>query len=155
MKQSPDDVTQFHSVDHTTNPAFFAQFMDTSHAEPTAQSYKQEMMEQLAVKIGATILDVGCGTGQDALDLAQAVGPHGRVIGIDSSETMLQEARARAVQAQLPVEYVRASATQLPFADASFDGCQASRVLGHLRDPKMAVAQIVRGVLPSAPVVGT
>ena len=60
MKQSPDDVTQFHSVDHTTNPAFFAQFMDTSHAQPTAQSYKQAIMEQLAVKIGATILDIGC-----------------------------------------------------------------------------------------------
>jgi ubiquinone/menaquinone biosynthesis C-methylase UbiE len=153
MKQSPDDVTQFHSVDHTTNPAFFAQFMDTSHAQPTAQSYKQAIMEQLAVKIGATILDIGCGTGQDALDLAQAVGPHGRVIGIDSSETMLQGARARAAQAQLPVEYVRASATQLPFADASFDGCQASRVLGHLRDPKLAVAEMVRVVRPGARVV--
>lgn len=153
MKKPADDVTQFHSVDHTTNPTSFVQFMDTSHAQPTAQSYKQAIMEQLAVKIGATILDVGCGTGQDALDLAQAVGPHGRVIGIDSSETMLQEARARAAQAQLPVEYVRASATQLPFADASFDGCQASRVLGHLREPKLAVAEMVRVVRPGARVV--
>ncbi len=45
-------------------------------------------MEQLALREGATILDVGCGAGQDALDLAQAVGPHGRVIGIDSSERL-------------------------------------------------------------------
>jgi cyclopropane fatty-acyl-phospholipid synthase-like methyltransferase len=61
MKQSPDDVTQFHSVAHTTNPVCFAQFMDTSHTQPTEQSYKQEIMEQLAVQKGATILDVGCG----------------------------------------------------------------------------------------------
>lgn len=153
MKKPADDVTQFHSVDHTTNPTSFVQFMDTSHAQPTAQSYKQAIMEQLALKVGATILDVGCGTGQDALDLAQAVGPHGRVIGIDSSETMLQQARARATQAQLPVEYVLADATQLPFADASFDGCQASRVLGHLSEPKLAVAEMVRVVRPGARVV--
>ncbi len=153
MKKPTDDVTQFHSVDHTTNPTSFVQFMDTSHAQPAAQSYKQAIMEQLAVKSGATILDVGCGTGQDALDLAQAVGPHGRVIGIDSSETMVQEARARASQAQLPVEYVLADTTQLPFADASFDGCQASRVLGHVRDPKLAVAEMVRVARTGARIV--
>lgn len=153
MKKPANDVTQFHSVDHTTNPTSFMQFMETSHAQPTAQSYKQAIMEQLAVKIGAAILDVGCGTGQDALALAQAVGPQGRVIGIDNSETMLQEARARATQAQLPVEYVLADATHLPFADASFDGCQASRVFGHVREPKLAVAEMVRVARPGARVV--
>ena len=153
MKQSPDDATQFHSVDHTPNPAFFAQFMNTSHAQPTAQSYKQAIMEQLAVKSGATILDVGCGTGQDTLDLAQAVGPDGRVVGVDSSETMLQEARQRLAQTQLPVEYVLADAIQLPFADESFDGCQAARVLGHLREPERAVAEMVRVARPGARVV--
>lgn len=49
MKKPINDVTQFHSVDQTTNPTAFVQFMDTSHALPTAQSYKQEMMEQLAL----------------------------------------------------------------------------------------------------------
>src|SRR5260370_30994080 len=103
MKQSSDDVTQFHSVDHTTNPAFFAQFMDTSHAQPTAQSYKQAIMEQLAISIGATILDIGCGIGQDPHDLARAAGPHGRVIGIDNSQNMLQRACARAAPAAPPL----------------------------------------------------
>lgn len=153
MKKPADDVTQFHSVDQTTNPAFFTQFMDTSHAQPTAQSYKQIIMEQLALQEGATILDVGCGTGQDSLDLARAVGPHGRVVGVDNSETMLQEARTRAANAQLPAEYVLADAMHLPFADASFDGCQASRVLGHLREPDQALAEMVRVARPGARVV--
>lgn len=144
MKKPDDDVTQFHSVDHTTNPTSFVQFMETSHAQPTAQSYKQIIMEQLALQEDATILDVGCGTGQDTLDLAQAVGPRGRVIGVDNSETMLEAARARAAQMQLPVEYVLADATQLPFADASFDACLASRVFGHLREPERALAEMVR-----------
>ena len=153
MTQPVDNVAQFHSVDQATNPAFFAQFMDTSHALATAQSYKQAIMEQLAIQEGAAILDVGCGTGQDTQDLARAVGPGGRVIGIDSSATMLQEARARVVNMQLPVEYVLADATQLPFANASFDGCQASRVLGHLREPDKALAEIVRVARPGARIV--
>ena len=153
MKKLTDDITQFHSVDHTTNPTSFVQFMETSHAQPTAPSYKQVIMEQLAVSVGATILDVGCGTGQDALDLAQAVGPHGRVVGVDRSETMLEAARARAAQAQLPVEYILAEASQLPFADASFDGCQASRVLGHLHEPERALAEMVRVARPGARIV--
>ncbi len=153
MKKPIDDVTQFHSVDQATNPAFFPQFMDTSHAQLTAQRYKRMMMEHLAIREGATILDVGCGTGQDTLDLAQAVGPGGRVIGVDSSETMLQEARARAANAQISVEYVLADAAHLPFADASFDGCQASRVLGHLCEPELAVAEMVRVARPGARIV--
>ncbi len=153
MKKPIDDVTQFHSVDQTTNPAFFTQFMGASHAQQTAQSYKQTIMEQLALQEGAMILDVGCGSGQDALDLARAVGPRGRVVGIDKSETMLQEARVCAEQAQLPVEYVLADAMHLPCADASFDGCQASRVLGHLREPELALAEMVRVARPGARVV--
>lgn len=153
MKKSTDDVTQFHSVDQAKNPTSFVQFMDTSHAQQTAQSYRQAMMEQLALKDGATILDVGCGTGQDTQDLVRAVGPHGRVVGIDASETMLQEARARVAGMQLPLEYVLADARQLPFADASFDGCQASRVFGHLREPAQALAEMVRVARPGARIV--
>jgi ubiquinone/menaquinone biosynthesis C-methylase UbiE len=153
MKDFTNDVTQFHSVDHTANPAFFAHFMDTSHAQPTAQSYKQAIMEQLALREGATILDVGCGTGQDAQDLALVVGSHGHVVGVDSSETMLEVARARAASMQLPVKYVLADATQLPFADATFDGCQAVRVLGHLHEPELALAEMVRVARPGARIV--
>ncbi len=153
MNKHMDDVTQFHTVDQTTNPASFVQFMDKSHALPTAQSYKQGIIEHLALQEGAAILDVGCGTGQDAQDLARVVGPRGRVVGIDNSETMLDAARARVAHTQLPVEYILADATHLPFADASFDGCQASRVLGHLREPGQALAEMVRVVRPGARIV--
>ena len=58
MQQPIDDLTQFHSVDQTSNPAFFKQFMNTSHEHQTARSYKDEIMKQLAIRQGATILDV-------------------------------------------------------------------------------------------------
>ncbi len=43
---------------------------------------------------GASVLEVGCGTGDDAIALAQIVGPSGQVTAIDRSQTMLQEAIA-------------------------------------------------------------
>ncbi|MBA2681772.1 MAG: methyltransferase domain-containing protein [Ktedonobacteraceae bacterium] len=153
MQNPTNDVTQFNAVDQAANPAFFTQFMNTSHAQQTARVYKQRILEQLALREGATVLDVGCGAGQDAQDLAQVVGPGGQVVGIDSSETMLEEARAHAASLQLPVEYILADAAQLPFADASFDGCQAARVLGHLQDPGRAISEMVRVVKPGARIV--
>ncbi len=51
------------------------------------------------------------------------------------------------------MEYVLSDATQLPFVDASFDGCQASRVLGHLREPERALAEMVRVARPGARIV--
>jgi arsenite methyltransferase len=42
---------------------------------------------------GATVVDLGCGTGRDAYVLAQLVGPHGRVIGVDMTEEQLRVAR--------------------------------------------------------------
>jgi ubiquinone/menaquinone biosynthesis C-methylase UbiE len=153
MQKPIDDVTRFHAVDQAPDPSFFTQFMDTSHMQQTARSYKQEIMQQLAISEGATILDIGCGTGQDTLDLARAVGVQGHVVGIDNSETMLREARLRADQAQLAIEYVLADATNLPFTDASFDGCVASRVLGHLQQPHQALAEMARVARPGAKVV--
>jgi hypothetical protein len=48
-KQPTDDVTQFHSVDQATSPAFFTQCMDKSHTLGVAQIYKQERMKQLGI----------------------------------------------------------------------------------------------------------
>src|SRR5947209_3675476 len=42
---------------------------------------------------GATVLDLGCGAGMDAVIAARRVGPTGKVIGIDFSEAMLERAR--------------------------------------------------------------
>lgn len=75
------------------------------------------------------------------------------MVGVDRSETMLQVAHARS--AQLPIEYILADTTQLPFANASFDDCQASRVLGYLPEPALALAEMVRVARPGARIVAT
>ena len=71
MQQFSPDLTQFHALDQAAQPRSFVQFMDTSHAQATAQSYKQAILEQLAPRAGSVLLDVGCGTGQDTLELCR------------------------------------------------------------------------------------
>lgn len=52
-----------------------------------------------AAQPGEQVIDVGCGCGSSALALAQAVGPQGRVLGVDISQPMLALARRRAAEA--------------------------------------------------------
>jgi SAM-dependent methyltransferase len=80
---------------------------------------------------------VGAGTGDDALALAERYSV--KVAAVDSSETMVEEARRRGLS-----DARVADACALPFPDASFDGCWADRVFQHLADPEAALAELVR-----------
>ena len=153
MEKQDETITDFDRVDQAANPAFFTQFMDKSHTLQSASIYRQRMFDLLDVRPGATLLDVGCGAGNDVQDLAKLVGPSGRVVGMDSSATMIQQARARTAETQLPVEFLQGDAYQLPFEEHTFDGCQSSRVFKHLAEPERALAEMVRVARPGARIV--
>jgi arsenite methyltransferase len=71
---------------------------------------------------GATILDLGCGAGLDALIAARRAGPSGKVIAVDFSTAMLDRARQAVVEAGASnVELREAGAEQLPIADEQID----------------------------------
>lgn len=73
------------------------------------------------IRGGESVLDVGCGCGSLALALAERVGPAGRVVGLDVSESMLALAERRAREQGLTnVSFVRGDASQQRF-DAPFD----------------------------------
>ena len=78
-------------------------------------------------------------------DLAQLVGPRGRVVGVDVSGAMIAEAKKRHATSELPVEFVEGDA-DLTFPEASFDRCRTERMLMHLDDPEKALAEMVRVV---------
>ena len=153
MEKPDETITGFDRVDQAANPAFFTQFMDKSHTLQSASIYRQRMVDLLDVRPGARLLDVGCGAGNDVQDLAKLVGPSGRVVGIDSSATMIQQARARTADGRLPVEYLQEDAYQLPFEENTFDGCQSSRVFKHLAEPARALGEMVRVARPGACIV--
>jgi ubiquinone/menaquinone biosynthesis C-methylase UbiE len=71
---------------------------------------------------GEQVLDVACGPGIVTHALAAAVGPGGRVVGLDLSPDMLAVARARAGRGDAaPIEWREGDAARLPFADETFD----------------------------------
>ena len=77
---------------------------------------------------GASLLDLGCGGGQDSSDL----GRRGyRVVGVDRASALLSAGRRR--YRSLPL--IRADLRQLPFQAASFDGLWAAASLMHLPKP--------------------
>lgn len=103
----------------------------------------------LDLKPGQTALDVGCGPGVNLADLAADVTGAGAVIGIDIDPVMAREARQRT--AGLPVVRVlRGDAHALPLADASIDRARVDRMLQHVRDPALVIAELRRVARPRA-----
>lgn len=106
---------------------------------------KRASIEALALRPGDAALDVGCGAGNDVRLLAEAVGPQGRVVGLDVDPAMVAEAQARAA-AHLNAEFAVGPADHMPFGDDEFAGARVERALQHMADPAAAVAEMARVV---------
>ncbi|MCS6852680.1 MAG: methyltransferase domain-containing protein [Gemmataceae bacterium] len=146
-------LQDFGRVDATADAPFFIRFLDAASAAPSFQRYKQRTFELLGPRPGCRFLDVGCGTGDDARALARLVAPTGRVIAIDASGDMINEARRRAEGNGLPLEFRVADALALPFDADQFDGCRCDRSLMHMPDPGQALREMIRVARSGAPVV--
>lgn len=71
---------------------------------------------------GEVVVDLGSGAGFDAFLAARAVGPTGRVIGVDMTDAMLEKARENASKADFTnVEFRKGSIEELPIEDESVD----------------------------------
>ena len=96
---------------------------------------------------GEVVLDLGSGAGFDCFLAARAVGPTGRVIGVDMTPEMLTRARANAEKAGLPqVEFRLGQIEHLPVADATVDVVISNCVV-NLSPDKPAVFREVFRVL--------
>ena len=121
-------------------------------AEDAWLGYKARSFDLLALTDGDQILDVGCGTGEDARRLAGRVAVVS-VIGIDTSEEKIREARALTLGLPRPVDFRVGDAYTLPFDDETFDACRADRVFHHLVDPCRALTEMARVTRPGGRVV--
>jgi demethylmenaquinone methyltransferase/2-methoxy-6-polyprenyl-1,4-benzoquinol methylase len=101
---------------------------------------------------GGTALDVACGTGKLTAALAGAVGPEGRVVGVDISAAMLDEAR-RAVGDLPGVEFMPGNALALPFENGSFDAATSAFGLRNLASFEDGFREMARAVRSGGRVV--
>ncbi len=73
-----------------------ARWYDLLAAEPVYRVGRQVAIDRLGLRTGDQVIDIGCGTGLNHHLLQLAVGPSGRIVGIDASSHMLARARRRA-----------------------------------------------------------
>jgi ubiquinone/menaquinone biosynthesis C-methylase UbiE len=102
-----------------------------------------------ALPAGATVVDIGCGAGMDLLLAARAVGPEGRAIGVDMTESMAERARsaARALGAA-QVEVRIGDALDLPVESESVDFVISNGVLNLAPDKQRAFSEVARVLKP-------
>ena len=131
----------------------FFQFLDLAGRLPSIAKYRERMLELCPAGDGSTVLDVGCGLGGEATRIAHQVGKMGMVYGVDASEALITEARHRARELDLPLQFQVCDAHGLTFKDGAFDVCRAERVLLYLEDPAAAVVEMARVTRPGGHVM--
>ena len=98
---------------------------------------------------GQTVIDVGCGPGYASVDLAEIVGPAGKVVAVERSQRFLQSLAARVERHRLSnVEAIEADVTGDGFGEAFADAAWCRWVLSFLPEPQRAIANISRALKP-------
>jgi ubiquinone/menaquinone biosynthesis C-methylase UbiE len=116
---------------------------------PSWRAHCAHLADHAAVKPGHRVLDLGCGPGISAFGMLDRV-PDIDVVGLDLSRSMLflaEQWRQREHNGHR-VEFVRADATQLPFADQSFDAVTGNSFLYLLPDAEGVLREVKRVLRP-------
>ena len=146
--------SSWESVDQSGKAGHYIHMMDRRNELESVQRYVALTFEMLEVAKGGSILDVGCGTGDDVVNLYKVVGPQGRVVGIDYSADLIVEAKARVEKAGVSIELYVGDAHELTqFGDNCFDATRAAAVFHHLESPEKALQAMIRVTKPGGSVV--
>lgn len=114
------------------------------------QPFEELLVQAVATRPGARVLDVGCGTGSTTLAVASSLGPDGRCIGVDISEPMIAAAQARAERAGARAGFIRADAQAHAFDAAGFDRIISRFGVMFFDDPVPAFANLRRAASDAA-----
>lgn len=120
-----------------------------AHTDITLAPVSEALFALAAPRPGEQVLDVGCGCGAATLDFARAVGPGGRVAGLDISGPMLAEGKARAEAAGVAnVDWRQADPASAPLD--GFDLLASNFGVMFFGDPVAAFGHMRRAANPGA-----
>jgi demethylmenaquinone methyltransferase / 2-methoxy-6-polyprenyl-1,4-benzoquinol methylase len=129
-----------------------AGFYDVMNSVMTAglhHRWRARAADLAALGPGDSALDVACGTGDLAIELARRVGAGGEVIGSDFAEEMLDRARAKAPG----LVWEWGNALELPYASGRFDAATVGFGARNFSDLERGLAEMARVVKPGGRVV--
>jgi ubiquinone/menaquinone biosynthesis C-methylase UbiE len=122
-----------------------AHILELRGAQPCQAKMRRSCLDAAGIAEGMSVIEVGCGTGVIARDVARVVGPSGRLAAVDPSERLLDYARKRPPMAgEPPIEWVAGYADSLPFPAHTFDVGLAVTLISHLRNQHAALAELRR-----------
>lgn len=111
--------------------------------------FKRALLQQANLQPGMRVLDLACGTGTLTI-MAKLAEPEAVMHGIDGDGNVLARAERKAAQAGVAIVFQQGLATQLPYADASFDCVLSSLFFHHLSPAQkhVALAELFRVLRP-------
>ena len=114
------------------------------------KALRNETIRLTAIRPGASVLDVGCGTGTLTLLAKTAAGTQGKVYGIDAAPEMIEVARQKAADNRQDIHFQVGLIEALQFPDATFDVVLSSMMMHHLPDDlkRAGLAEIYRVLKP-------
>jgi arsenite methyltransferase len=121
--------------------------LEAAYLTPDVVAQRCAQLRVLEPCVGERIVDIGCGPGLFVAELAQSVGPSGRIVGLDVSPDALTFARRRCVEWPW-VTFDQCDATALPVADSEFDAAISVQVLEYVADVDRALAEMHRVLRP-------
>jgi demethylmenaquinone methyltransferase/2-methoxy-6-polyprenyl-1,4-benzoquinol methylase len=127
--------------------------MNTAMTAGLHHRWRERAADRAELSDGQHALDVCCGTGDLAFELAGRVGASGRVVGADFSEPMLEIARRKGAARGASVEFEWADALELPHPDGAFDAVTVGFGLRNLADVEAGLAEMARVLQPGGRLV--
>ncbi len=119
-------------------------FMNSAMSFRLHHRWRKFAVSLLDLKLGESVLDVCCGTGDFAIPVRKQIGKDGVLLGIDFCPPMLM----RASQKKMPMELATGDACRLPIMDSSADAITIGWGLRNVPDLETSLKEIFRVLKP-------
>lgn len=163
--QSPSPAPALPAEERSVRPGINQEYLKTNLAvEPFIERFEKEgreiydqrhkIVQALGIPPGASVADIGCGTGLFTLLFAEAVGPSGRVFAVDIVKEFLRHIDQRLKQAGVTnVQTVLCTERSVELPPASIDLAFLCDTYHHFEFPRATMASVHRALRPGGELV--